>query len=56
MTHFFTLTGLGAGLTLGDGELAGGIGFILGGVGGCEGVGLLPGEPGIPLWPPPGNL
>ena len=51
MTHFFTLIGLGAGLTLGDGGLAGGIGFILGGVGGCGGVGATPGFPGIPGWP-----
>ena len=45
-----------AGLTLGDGGLAGGIGFILGGVGGCGGVGATPGFPGIPFVPPPGNF
>jgi hypothetical protein len=56
VTHFFTLIELGAGLTLGDGGLAGGIGFILGGVGGCGGVGATPGFPGIPFVPPPGVL
>ena len=49
MTHFFTLIGLGAGLTLGDGGLAGGIGFMRGGVGGCGGVGATPGRPGRPF-------
>ena len=39
MIFFFTLIGLGACLTLGDGGAEGGMGFILGGLGGCGGVG-----------------
>ena len=56
MTHFFTLIGLGANLTLGDGGVLGGMGFILAQFGGCGGVGATPGFPGIPFVPPPGVL